>query len=114
MIKILFKNEEGLLEIIFTDRVYVDPDSPTDILVDVTDYDFQIRIKFTDTSEADSFMDLLFECDKINLNEIANDNPELEVTIEETEESEEFYNMIDNALQDYWENRETDNDGYEE
>lgn len=114
MIKILFTNEEGLLEIIFTDRVYVDPEAPTDILITIQEYDTRIRIKFTDTSEVESFMDILFECDKINLKEIAEDNPELTVTVEEDEEDEEFYEMLDNALSQYWENKDGDNDGYEE
>jgi hypothetical protein len=114
MIKILFRNEEGLPEIVFSDRVYIDPDAPTDIIIAVTDYDIDIRIRFKDTEEADSFLnDILFECDKVNLKEIADDNPELEVTVEENEESSDFYDMLDNALNDYYENMENDEDGKE-
>lgn len=111
MIKILFTNEEGLAEIIFSNRVYVDPDAPTDILITVVDYDIKLRIRFSDTTEVDSFMnDILFECDKINLKEIAADNPELIVSVEEDEEAAEFYNMIDDAMGKYWKDSEVDDD----
>ena len=64
MVKILFTNEEGLPEIIWVDRIYVDPDAPTDILLSEESSILKVRIRFTDTDEADSFMDVLFECDK--------------------------------------------------
>lgn len=114
MIKILFENEEGLLEIVFSDRVFVDPDAPTDILIDVENCAIRIRIRFTDTDETASFMGLLFECDKINLKEIADDNPGLVITVEENEETEDFYTAIEDALAEYWESMENSEDGQEE
>ena len=106
MVKILFENEEGLLEIIFSDRIYVDPDAPTDILINVEDYGIRIRIRFTDVEEVSSFMNILFECDKINLKEIADDNPELTVTIEEMEIND-VYSAMNESLAAYLEQLES-------
>lgn len=107
MVKILFMNEEGLPEIIWVDRIYIDPDAPTDILLSEESSILKVRIRFTDTDEADSFMDVLFECDKINLKEIANDNPELIVTVEEDEQSaQEFWETMDSMLGQYMEDAE--------
>lgn len=106
MVKILFTNEEGLPEIIWVDRMYVDPDAPTDILLSEESNVLKIRIRFTDTEEAESFMDILFECDKINLKEIANDNPELIVTVEEDEDAAEFWETMDSMLGQYMEDAE--------
>ena len=101
MTKILIENEEGLPEIIYSDRMYIDPEAPTDILITESSGLFNVRVKFTDTAEADSFMDVLFEGDKINLLEIANDNTEMIVTIEEEEDLTNFYNALDEVLENY-------------
>lgn len=114
MVKILFENEEGLLEIVFSNRIFVDPDAPTDILIKAEDCAIRIRIRFTDTDETASFMEVLFECDKINLKEIADDNPELVITVEEDEEAEDFYNFVEDALAEYWEDMENSEDEQEE
>ena len=101
MIKFLINNEENFLEIFYSNRVYVDPEAPTDIIIVEVSALFRVRIRFADTSEAESFMDLLFECDKINLKEIAEDNPGLSVTVEEDEAMEAMLDVIDEALDAY-------------
>lgn len=107
MTKILFKNEEGLLEIIDSDRIYIDPDAPTDILIVVRWDDIRIRIRFSDIENAISFMNVIFECDKINLFEIAEDNPELIITVEPYECVESAPDFMDfNALDEYFSDME--------
>lgn len=91
MLKLLFTNEEDTLEIIYTDRVFVDPEAPTDIVITSVTNFIRVRIRFTDTDEANNFMEVLFEGDKINLAEIANDNPNMEITVEE--EANPFLSM---------------------
>ena len=83
MLKLLFTNEENVLEIVYTDRVFIDPDAPTDIVITSVTNFIRLRIRFTDTDEANSFMEVLFEGDKINLAEIANTNPNMEITVED-------------------------------
>lgn len=101
MTKIIFENEEGFLEIVDSDRIYVDPDAPTDILIVVRFDGIKIRVKFSDTDATNSFMSLLFECDKINLYEIVNDNPGIEVVVEEDEDMESLFGAMEDALSDY-------------
>lgn len=106
MTKIMFENEEGFLEIVNSDRIYVDPDAPTDILIVVRFDGIKIRVKFSDTEASESFMNILFECDKINLYEIANDNPGIEITVEEDEDMEALFGTMGEAFSEYLEDSE--------
>lgn len=110
MTKILFQNEEGFLEIVDSDRMYVDPDAPTDILIVVRYDSIKIRIRFSDTENVMSFMNVLFECDKINLYEIAQDNPELVVTVEPYDVDDMLESVNPESFLDYLYGLEDDED----
>jgi hypothetical protein len=97
MIKFLITNEKGVLEILYSERIYVDPKAPTDIIIRPNFEPIKIRIRFRDTEEVESFMRMLFECDAMDLNEIERTNPDLEMSIEDTDEEMEqlFAQMAD-------------------
>lgn len=97
MIKFLITNEEGVLEILYSERIYVDPKAPTDIIIRPNFEPIKIRIRFKDTEEVESFMRMLFECDAMDLNEIERTNPDLEISIEDIDEEMEqlFAQMSD-------------------
>ena len=67
----------------YASNIYIDPSNPTEINIVVYAEMTKIILRFSDSEEAESFMNLLFECDKINLYEIMNDNPGIELTTEE-------------------------------
>ena len=110
MLKLLFTNEENLLEIIYSNRIFIDPEAPTDIVIISMSNPIRLRIRFTDTDEAESFMEVLFEGDKINLAEIINTNKEMEIIVEE----DEMFGLADllnpEYLEDCTDEFEEDND----
>lgn len=110
MLKILFTNEEDLMEVIYSNRMFVDPEAPTDIIIVSMSNPIRLRLRFTDTDEVASFMEILFEADKINLTEIAETNKELEVIVEEDEYFglEDFLNS--GYLEDEFDDDEDDNE----
>lgn len=116
MFKLLICNEAGYPEILYSDRAYIDPDAPTNIIICIPEQFIKICIKFTDVDEALSFIEILFESDKINIMEIMKSNPELEIEINdmyETMSEDEFSEIltaIDNSLEDYYNNQGDDND----
>lgn len=83
MTKLIYKDEDGFLEIVDASNMYIDPSNPTEINIVVYAEMTKIILRFSDSEEAESFMTLLFECDKVNLYEILNDNPGIELTTEE-------------------------------
>lgn len=114
MTKIMFENEEGLLEIVDSDRIYVDPDAPTDILITVRFCNIKIRVGCPDTDDVESIMYVLFKCDKINLYEIGIDNPELTISVEEDNDIESFFGAMDEALAEYLGDSEDYPEDYEQ
>lgn len=88
MFKVIAINEVDRLEIFVCTGAYVDPENPCCIIITTYRGDVRIRLVFPSLEETDSFMNLLFECDKINLYEIANDNPDMVVEVELLDESE--------------------------
>lgn len=97
MVKIMFRNEENLLEIIHASRIFIDPDAPTDIIVVSASNYIRLRLRFTDVDEAENFMDIFFTCDKVNLAEIISDNEdnaEIILTVEE-EADNDIFGMLD-------------------
>lgn len=90
MLKVLFINEEDLLEIIYSNKIFVDPEAPTDIIIVSISNPIRLRIRFVDTEEVDNFMEVLFEGDKINLAEISKTSPEMTITVEEDDFYEQF------------------------
>ena len=88
MTKLIYKDEDGFLEIVDASNMYIDPSNPTEIVINVYTEMTQIVLRFSDCEEAESFMTLLFECDKVNLYEIINDNPGIELTTSDLDMSE--------------------------
>ena len=86
MLKVLFKNEDNCLECIYVNRFFIDPEAPTDIVIVSGSNYIRLRLQFTDIDEANSFMEVLFEGDKINLAQISEDLPEFKVVIEEEDD----------------------------
>ena len=110
MLKVLFTNEENLSEIIYSSRIFVDPDAPTDILIVSISNPIRLRLRFTDVDEVESFMEILFEGDKINLIEIAKTAPNMEIIVEE----DDFMNMLSSMDGEYYENFEDFDDDDDE
>ena len=108
MVKLMFINEENLPEIIFSERIFVDPEAPTDIIITVVSNFIRIRLRFTDVDEVNSFMELLFECDKINLVEIAKTSPDLEITVEDEPFPTMLASMTDGFIDEYYDDEEAD------
>ena len=95
MVKFLVKNEEGCPEILFSERIYVDPDAPTDIIIRPNFEPIKIRIRFRSVEEVSSFMRMLFECDAMDLIEISETNPDLEISIEDIkDEMDEMFEKM--------------------
>lgn len=100
MVKIIFTNEENLPEIVYSERIFVDPEAPTDIIISVLSNYIRIRLRFSDVEEVSSFMEILFEGDKINLIEIAKTAPDLEITVEE-ESIPTMLGLLDDYMDDF-------------
>ena len=96
MTKIMYKDENGYIEVFNTNRIYIDPDTPTSVNIENYGESVTIILTFNDVEAAESFITLLFECDKVNLKEICEDNPEIQLHVEEIEwQQSMFANMID-------------------
>lgn len=104
MTKLIYKDEDGFLEIVEASNMYIDPSNPTEINIVVYAEMTKIILRFSDSEEAESFMTLLFECDKVNLYEILNDNPGIELSTEELD-MHDMYGAMD--VDDY-DNEEDD------
>lgn len=106
MTKLIYKDEDGFLEIVEASNMYIDPSNPTEINIVVYAEMTKIILRFSDSEEAESFMTLLFECDKVNLYEILNDNPGIELSTEELD-MHDMYGAMD--VDDY-DNEEEDDE----
>ena len=107
MTKLIYKDEDGFLEIVDASNIYIDPSNPTEINIVVYAEMTKIILRFSDSEEAESFMNLLFECDKINLYEIMNDNPGIELTTEELS-MYDMYGIDGDDTSDEYEDEEDD------
>lgn len=107
MTKLIYKDEDGFLEIVDASNMYIDPSNPTEINIVVYAEMTKIILRFSDSEEAESFMNLLFECDKINLYEIMNDNPGIELTTEELS-MYDMYGIDGDDTSDEYEDEEDD------
>ena len=101
MFKVLTLNEADCLEVFVCTGAYIDPDNPCSIVISTYKDEVDIRIQHTSVDEADDFISLLFECDKLNLYEISKDNPTIQILIEPTEDLEDCdYDDIMSILPD--------------
>lgn len=105
MTKLIYRDEDGFLEIVEASNMYIDPSNPTEINIVVYAEMTKIILRFSDSEEAESFMTLLFECDKVNLYEILNDNPGIELSTEELD-MHDMYGAMD--VDDYNNEEEED------
>lgn len=83
MTKIIYKDEEGFIGVFDANRIYIEPDTPTSVNIENYAESIDIILTFSDVEAAESFITLLFECDKVNLKEICEDNPDIELHTEE-------------------------------
>ena len=109
MLKILFINEENLPEIMYSTKIFVDSEAPTDIIIVSCSAPIRLRLRFKDTEEVDNFMEILFEGDKINLASIKETAPEMEITVEE----DDFYSQF-SVDSEMFENMEDFDDDYDD
>lgn len=100
MFKVLAVNDMEGLEVFVCTGAYVDPENPCCIIITTYLENVTIRIQCKSLEESESFMSLLFECDKINLYEIANDNPEISVFTEPVGDPDysDYMSDIESAL----------------
>lgn len=101
MVKVIFINEENLPEIVYSERIFVDPEAPTDIIISVLSNYIRLRLRFSDVDEVNSFMEILFEGDKINLIEIAKTAPDLEITVEDEPVTNLLGMLSDDFMDDF-------------
>ena len=96
MTKIIYRDEDGFIEMFDANRIYIDPNTPN--AINIVSYPESVRIilTFSDVEEAESFINLLFECDKVNLKEICEDNPEIELHTEDINYYEEVLGYSSN------------------
>ena len=96
MVKILFKDVANEIPVIaFSQFITIDEDKPTDILIYLTEGNSDlIRLVTNSLEETTSLFEIFFEHDKINLLEICNDNPNLEVYPENDESVEDLSGFI--------------------
>ena len=105
MVKILFKDVENEIPVIaFSQFITIDEDKPTDILIYLTEGNSDlIRLVTNSLEETTSLFEIFFECNKINLLEICNDNPNLEVYPENDESVEDLLQDLYNDGIDHYE-----------
>ena len=100
MTKIIYKDEEGFIEVFDSSRIYIDPNTPNSINIISYAESVKIILTFSDVEESESFINLLFECDKVNLLEICNDNPDIRLETEEINYYQEMMGYLDDIEED--------------
>lgn len=105
MFKIMFINEEKLPEITQANRIFIDSENKSDIVIVVIPECIRIRVHCVDYREAVELMQIFFNADHINLIELQAQNDNISVEIE-TVNPVDIYNAFAFPFPEDWDDDE--------